>query len=148
MNGDRVLELQLAQFVPFWREMLAIWLGSIALLAFIQVVLHWMGRDRPGEFAKLLGLPATLCVMALPGLVALYLALGLSDSHGLLAAMGAMLGLPVAAIYIAAKLKRFLVWSLTRFGKGFRNPRGQVGKVSGGLPDTGNRPLLNGKPLD
>ena len=65
MNSDRYYELKLLALEPYWRELLTAWLGSILILAIIRSVLFWMGKSKPGEFAKFLGLAPTLTVMVL-----------------------------------------------------------------------------------
>lgn len=149
MNQDRVYELMLGQYAPYWREILAIWIGSIVALAAIEAALRWIGKLKEGEISNILQLVPLLIVMALPALVAFYIALRIVDTHGLIAAMAAMICIPLAGIYAANRLKRILVWLLTGMGQTERSISLESKRSIPLSPiNSADRPTLNGKPLD
>ena len=148
MNSDRYYELKLLALEPYWRELLAAWLGSILILAIIRSVLFWMGKSKPGEFAKFLGLVPTLTVMVLPGLAGLLMAFRVDKEAGAVTAIAAFLIVPLLAIFLASKLKSLLVWIFTGMGRSRLAEGGSSATDNAFTAEGRPRPLLNGKPLD
>lgn len=141
---NRAYELKLMAYEPYWREFLGAWLLSILLLALIKAVLIWMRKPKPGEFARLLGLPCTLAIFILPALACFLGALRALDDHGFAAAMAVMIGGPLLAIFAAYKLQTFFIWLLTGFGQWPREARPRQPAVP---PNTGPVPTIDGKPI-
>ena len=141
---NRQYELKLMAYEPYWRELLAVWLISILLLALIKAVLIWMRKPKPGEFAKLIGLAPTLAVFLLPALASFLGALRVLDDHGIAAAMAVMIGGPLLAIFTAYKMQTFFIWLLTGFGQWPREPRPRQPAAP---PAAGSVPTIDGKPI-
>ena len=140
------LEAALRSLQAYRVEALWLWLASIVLLAVIQATLAWMGKDRAGEFAKLLGTLPTLVVMGLPPLAALVAGLHLMRENREAEGIALFLLAPLFAVFAAAKFKRLLVWVLTGLGTAGRPsaaPRHRDAALAGG-----ERPALDGRPLD
>lgn len=143
--SDRAYELKLMAYEPYWQQILGVWIGAIVILALIEATQHWLGKEKPGEFAKLLGLVPLLTVMALPPLASLLYAFRAAQEYGLLAAIGVMIGGPLLAIFVAAKFKQFLIWVMTGFG---RDPRKKSAEFVDIPASEARGATLNGKPIE
>ena len=148
--NDRVFELQLMRFEPYWQELLVAWLGCILLLAIIQATLAWLGKEKPGEFAKLLSLFPLMTVMALPALTSLLAAFRVDREYGVIASSAVLVGGGLLGVFVAFKLRRLLVWTFTGFD---RTSRAKTGKPV--PPETHSvitadetGPTINGQPLN